>query len=100
MTSELQLSSHFDPQDNKVLGDSASCDNGVSPRGSALARRQWHTENAACATLPMDYLLKPSLPFVAGLTLGVAIAKATAVAKIRIKQFLAIPLAGKVVAGP
>ena len=35
----------------------------------------------------------------AGLTLGVAIAKATAVAKIRIKQFWAIPLAGKVVAG-
>jgi hypothetical protein len=48
----------------------------------------------------MDYLWKPSLPFVAGLTLGVAIAKATAVAKIRIKQFLAIRLAGKVVAGP
>jgi len=46
----------------------------------------------------MIYLLKPSLPFVAGLTLGIAIAKATAVAKIRIKQFLAIPLAGKVVA--
>ena len=45
----------------------------------------------------MDYLLKPSLPFVAGKTLGVAIAKATAVAKIRIKRFLAIPLAGKVV---
>ena len=38
--------------------------------------------------------------FVAGLTLGVADATATAVAKIRIKQFLAIPLAGKVVAGP
>ena len=31
---------------------------------------------------------------------GVADAKATLVAKIRIKQFLAIPLAGKVVAGP
>ena len=41
-----------------------------------------------------------SPPIVAGLTLGIAIAKATAVAKIRIKQFLAIPLAGKVVAGP
>jgi hypothetical protein len=40
-----------------------------------------------------------SPPFVAGLTLGVAIATATAVAKIRIKQFWAIPLAGKVVAG-
>ena len=40
----------------------------------------------------------PSLPFVVGLTLGVAIATATAVAKIRIKQFWAIPLAGKVVA--
>ena len=46
----------------------------------------------------MIYLLKPSLPFVAGLTLGLADATATAVAKIRIKQFLAIPLAGKVVA--
>ena len=46
----------------------------------------------------MIYLLKPSPPFVAGLTLGIAIAKATAVAKIRIKQFWAIPLAGKVVA--
>jgi hypothetical protein len=48
----------------------------------------------------MDYLLKRSPPFVAGLTLGIGIAKASAVAKIRIKQFLAIPLAGKVVAGP
>jgi hypothetical protein len=48
----------------------------------------------------MDYLLMPSPPFVAGLTLGVADAKATAVAKITIKQFLAIPLTGKVVAGP
>jgi len=46
----------------------------------------------------MDDLLKPSPPFVAGLTQRIAIAKATAVAKIRIKQFLAIPLAGKVVA--
>jgi hypothetical protein len=46
----------------------------------------------------MDYLLKPSPPFVAGLTLCVADARATAVAKIRIKQFWAIPLAGKVVA--
>lgn len=48
----------------------------------------------------MDYLLKPSPPFVAGWTLGVAIAKATAVAKIRMKQLLTIPLAGKLVAGP
>lgn len=32
--------------------------------------------------------------------MGVAIAKATVVAKIRIKQFRAIPLEGKVVAGP
>ncbi len=46
----------------------------------------------------MNYLLKPSLPFIAGLTLGVAIAKATVVAKIRIKQFWAIRLEGKVVA--
>ena len=34
----------------------------------------------------------------AGLTLDIAIAKATAVEKIRIKQFWAIPLAGKLVA--
>jgi hypothetical protein len=40
----------------------------------------------------MDYLLKPSLPFVAGLTLGIAIATANAAAKIRIKQFWAILL--------
>jgi hypothetical protein len=33
-------------------------------------------------------------------TLGVVDATATAVAKIRIKQFWAIPLTGKVVAGP
>jgi hypothetical protein len=46
----------------------------------------------------MDYLLKPSLLIVARLTLGIAIAKATAVAKLRIKQILAIPVAGKVVA--
>jgi hypothetical protein len=46
----------------------------------------------------MDNLLKPSPLFVAGLTLCVAFARATAVAKIRIKQFLAIPLAGEVVA--
>jgi hypothetical protein len=45
----------------------------------------------------MDYLLKPSPLFVAGLTLGVADATATAVAKIRIKQFWAIPLTDKVV---
>jgi hypothetical protein len=45
------------------------------------------------------YLLKPSPLIVAGLTLGSAIGKATAVAKIRIKQFRAIPLTGKVVAG-
>ena len=43
----------------------------------------------------MDYLWKPSPLFVAGLTLGIAIATATAVAKIRIKQFLAIPLISK-----
>jgi len=43
-------------------------------------------------------LLKLSLLFVAGLTLGIAIAKATAVAKIRIKQFWTISSAGKAVA--
>lgn len=48
----------------------------------------------------MIYLLMPSPPFVARLTLCVAIATATAVAKIRIEQFWAIPLAGKVVAPP
>ena len=46
------------------------------------------------------YLLKPSPSFVAGLTLEVGIAKASAVLKIGLKQFRAIPLAGKVVAGP
>ena len=46
----------------------------------------------------MDYLLKPSPLIVAGLTMCVAFATATAVAKLRIKQFLAIPMAGKVVA--
>jgi hypothetical protein len=46
----------------------------------------------------MIYLLMPSPPFVAGLTLGVAIAKTTGVAKLRIKQFLAIPVESKVVA--
>ena len=55
--------------------------------------------NVVTRSRAIDYLLKPSLPFVALLTLGIAIAKATVVAKIRIKQFLAIPLAGKVVAG-
>jgi ABC-type spermidine/putrescine transport system permease subunit II len=45
----------------------------------------------------MDYLLKPSPLIVAGLTLGVADAKATANAKLRIEQFFAIPLAGRVV---
>jgi hypothetical protein len=48
----------------------------------------------------MDYLCKPSPLIVVGLTLGIAIAKATAVAELKTKQFLAIPLAGKVVAGP
>lgn len=48
----------------------------------------------------MIYLLKPSPPFVAGPTLGVADATATAVAELTIKQFWPIPLAGKVVAGP
>ena len=48
----------------------------------------------------MEYLLKPSPPFVTGRTLDVAIAKATAFSQIRIKQFWAIPMAGKVVAGP
>jgi hypothetical protein len=48
--------------------------------------------------MAMIYLLKPSPLFVAGLTQGVAIAKATVVAKKRIKQFWAIPSAGKVVA--
>jgi hypothetical protein len=37
---------------------------------------------------------------VAGLRLGVVIAKSTAVPKITIEQFWAILLAGKVVAGP
>ena len=61
--------------------------------GKAVGRAEAERDDEA-----MDYLFKPSLLFVAGLTLGVAIAKATAVAKLRIKQFWAIPLAGKVVA--
>ena len=48
----------------------------------------------------MDCLLKPSPPFVVGLTLGVAIARATVVTELTIKQFWAISLTGKVVAGP
>lgn len=44
------------------------------------------------------YLLKPQPIFMAGLTPGIAIATAMVVAMI-IKQFLAMPLAGKVVAG-
>jgi hypothetical protein len=58
-----------------------------------------HSKENNESSLVMDYFLKPLPLFVAGLTLCVAIAKATAVAKIRIKQFLANPLAGKVVAG-
>ena len=61
--------------------------------GKAVAMAKAEQDDEA-----MDYLLKPSLPFVAGLTLRIAIAKATAVAKIRIKQFLAIPPTAKVVA--
>lgn len=58
--------------------------------GKAVAMAKAEQDDEA-----MDYLLKPSLPFVAWLTLDIADATATAVAKIRIKQFLAIPLAGK-----
>ena len=43
-------------------------------------------------------MLKPLPLIVAGLTLSPAVASATAVANITIKQFLANPLAGKVVA--
>ncbi len=48
----------------------------------------------------MIYLLKPLPMTVAGLTLCVAIASATVVAELTIKQFLAIPPTCKVVAGP
>ncbi len=48
----------------------------------------------------MDHLFKPSPPFSAGQINYLAIAKATAATKIRIKQFQSIPLAGKVVTGP
>ena len=61
--------------------------------GKAVGKSEAERDDEA-----MDYLLKPSPLFVAGLTLGIAIATATVVAKIRIKQFWAIPLAGKVVA--
>jgi hypothetical protein len=46
--------------------------------------------NVVTRSRAIDYLLKPSLPFVALLTQRITIARATAVAKIRIKQFLAI----------
>jgi sorbitol-specific phosphotransferase system component IIBC len=61
--------------------------------GKAVGKAEAERDDEA-----MDYLLKPSPPFVAGLTLGIAIATATAVAKLTTKQFWAIPLAGKVVA--
>ncbi len=61
--------------------------------GKAVGRAKAEQEDEA-----MIYLLKPSPLFVAGPTLGIAIATATVVAKLRIKQFWAIPLAGKVVA--
>ena len=48
----------------------------------------------------MIYLLKPSPMIVTGLTPCVAIASATVVAELTIKQFLAIPPTCKVVAGP
>ena len=48
----------------------------------------------------MIYLLKPSLMTVAGLTPCVAVAKATAVAELTIKQFLGMHPTAKVVAGP
>jgi hypothetical protein len=63
--------------------------------GKAVGKAEAERDDEA-----MDYLLKPSPLIVAGLTLCVAFATATAVAKLRIKQFLAIPMAGKVVAGP
>ena len=61
--------------------------------GKAVGRAKAERDDEA-----MIYLLKPSSIIVAGLTLGIAIATATAVAELTIKQFLAIPLAGKVVA--
>ena len=47
-----------------------------------------------------DDLFVEAIAAVRGGTDTIAIATATAVAKLRIKQFWAIPLAGKVVAGP
>jgi len=77
----------------ELLGDDGKCKD-----------QQWRREGDGKADAErddeaMDYLLVPSLLIVAGLTLGVAIATATTVATIRIKQFRAISLAGKVVAG-
>jgi hypothetical protein len=48
----------------------------------------------------IDYLLKRSPIIVAGLMPCIADATATLVEKLEIQQFWAIPLAGKVVAGP
>lgn len=47
-----------------------------------------------------EYRSNSAQPIVAGLKLSIAVAKAIAVAKVRIRQFWAIPLAGKVVARP
>jgi len=74
------------------------CSQGDDQNGEGQAGRREGVGKAKAEQddVAMDYLLKPSPLFVAGLTLGVA--TATVVAKIRIKQFWAIPLAGKVVA--
>lgn len=47
-----------------------------------------------------EYRLKAVQPIVAGLTLGIAIAKATAMLNTRVKQFCAFPFAGKAVIVP
>ena len=60
--------------------------------GKAVGRAKAERDDEA-----MDCLLQPSPMIVTGLTLCVAIATVTAVAKITIKQFWAILLAGKVV---
>ena len=69
--------------------------------GSAgQGRREGGKAKAEQEGMAMIYLLKPSPPFVARLIPCIPDAKATVVAKIRIKQFWAVSLTGKVVAGP
>ena len=88
---------------NKIWKSSATL---CSFARSAMTRKsegqQWRRGRQSASQsrtrwMAMADLLKPSLMIVAGPTLWISIAKATAVAFSRIEQFLAIPLTGKVV---